>query len=153
MPAPRFTVDPWMLREDPVDVDALAVSETVLSLPNGFLGIRGGLDEASPSSSRGTFLAGVHETHPLAYPEGGYGLPEEGQAIVSAADGMSIRVTVDGDPLDVRTADVEHPSRTLDLRGGTLDRTLRWRSPAGARLELTTRRLVSLTRRSVAVIR
>ncbi|MCT1653481.1 MGH1-like glycoside hydrolase domain-containing protein [Brachybacterium muris] len=153
MAAPRFTVDPWMLREDPVDVDALAVSETVLSLPNGFLGIRGSLDEASPSSSRGTFLAGVHETHPLAYPEGGYGLPEEGQAIVSAADGMSIRVTVDGDPLDVRTADVEHHSRTLDLRGGTLDRTLRWRSPAGARLELTTRRLVSLARRSVVVIR
>lgn len=153
MPAPTFTTHPWKLREHPVDPDALAVSESVLALSNGHLGIRGTLDEGSPSAFRGTFLAGVHETHPLSYPESGYGQPDEGQAMIAVADGTPIRATVDGVPLDVRELAVEHHERTLDLRTGALERILRWTAASGTTLELRSRRVVSLTHRAVAAIR
>lgn len=155
MPAttPTFEIDPWQIREAAVDVDGLGVSETVFSLSNGHLGIRGTLDEVEPHAVRGTFLAGVHELHPLSYPEGGYGHPEHGQAMVAVSDASALRLTVDGVPLDVRALDPEVHERVLSLRTGVLERRLVWRTPAGARLELRTQRLVSLRERSLCTVR
>lgn len=153
MAAPHLEVDPWQVREPHVDPDTFGAAEALFSLSNGYLGVRGTLDEADPCVERATFLSGVFETHPLAYPEGGYGHPEEGQAIVAVPDGTPLRLTVDGAALDVREIEPEVHERRLDLRAGTLDRRLRWRSPSGTTLELTTRRLVSLTERSVLAVR
>ncbi|MPV37265.1 glycoside hydrolase family 65 protein [Georgenia subflava] len=153
MTAPAFDVDPWLLTEPHVDTGTLAVAESVLSLTNGYVGIRGTLDEVEPCVSRGTYLSGVYETHPLSYPEGGYGHPERGQAMISVADGTPVRLLVDGRPLDVREAEPDVHSRTLDLRAGTLDRQVRWTAPSGTTLEVRTRRLVSLAERSVCAVR
>lgn len=153
MTEPRFTVEPWTVREPHVDPEAMAISESVFALSNGYLGTRGTLDEVEPHGERGTFLAGVHETHPLAYPESAYGNPDEGQVIVRVADATSLRLVVDGIPLDVRTADVTAHERCLDLRTGVLERRLTWRTPRGTTMELHTRRLVSLTERAVVAVR
>ncbi|PYF98351.1 Trehalose and maltose hydrolase (possible phosphorylase) [Georgenia satyanarayanai] len=153
MTAPHLEVHPWEVREPRVDPERFGAAEALFSLSNGYLGVRGTLDEADPCVSRASFLSGVFETHPLAYPEGGYGHPEEGQAIVAVADGTPLRLTVDGAALDVREIEPEVHERRLDLRAGTLDRVLRWRAPSGTTLELRTRRLVSLTERSVLAVR
>ncbi|MCV2489045.1 family 65 glycosyl hydrolase [Geodermatophilus sp. YIM 151500] len=153
MAAPTLDTDPWLVREPHVDPDALAVAESLFSLSNGYLGIRGTLDEVEPSAMRGTYLSGVHETHPLSYPEGGYGHPEEGQAMLTVADGTPLRLLVDGVPLDVREARPQVHERTLDLRAGTLDRRLCWTAPSGTTLEVSSRRLVHLVERSVCAVR
>ncbi len=153
MTAPHLEVHPWEVREPRVDPETFGAAEALFSLSNGYLGVRGTLDEADPCVERATFLSGVFETHPLAYPEGGYGHPEEGQAMVAVADGTPLRLTVDGAALDVREIEPEVHERRLDLRTGTLDRLLRWRAPSGTTLELRTRRLVSLTERSVLAVR
>src|SRR3712207_9020536 len=70
---PRSTLFPYtaLFRSEPrVDPGTVAVAESVFSLSNGFLGIRGTLDEVEPFGMRGTYLSGVYETHPLSYPEG-----------------------------------------------------------------------------------
>ncbi|WP_114559862.1 glycoside hydrolase family 65 protein [Desertihabitans aurantiacus] len=153
MPAPIFDVDPWQLHEPRIDLDAVGVAESVLSLSNGYLGVRGTVDELDPSGARGSYLSGVYETHPLSYPEGGFGQPEEGQAMVSVADGTPLHLLVDGVPLDIGENPPEVHERTLDLRSGTLERRVRWVSSSGARVELTSSRLVSLAERSVLAIR
>lgn len=153
MSAPRLAVEPWRIVEPHVDPDALDASEAVFTLANGYLGMRGSLDEAEPNAFRGTYMSGVHETHPLSYPEGGYGHPDEGQAIIAVADGTPLRVTVDGEPLDIRTIHPQVHERILDLRTGVLERRLRWRSSAGTTMELRSRRLVSLAERPIAAIR
>lgn len=153
MPAPDLETDPWRLREPRVGLDTLEVAESLFSLSNGYLGVRGTFDEVEPSGMRATYLSGVHETHPLSYPEGGYGHPEEGQAMTTVADATPLRLLVDGIPLDVREVRPQVHERTLDLRAGTLDRRVRWRTPAGATVEVTSRRLVSLAERSVVAVR
>lgn len=155
MTAADLDVDPWQVREPRIDVepDRLAVSESVFALSNGYLGVRGTLDEDSPSQLRGTYCSGVFETYPLSYPEGGYGNPEEGQSMVSVADGTVIRTVVDGTALDVTGVPPEQHERTLDLRAGTLDRLVRWRLPSGTTVEVRSRRMVSLAERSVCLIR
>ncbi len=153
MAKPTFEIDPWQIREPSVNVDALAVSESVFSLSNGYVGIRGTLDEAEPNQVRGTFLSGVYETHPLSYPEEGYGHPTEGQAMIRVADGTPLRLAVDGVPLDVTTFTPQVHERTLDLRTGVLHRKMAWRTETGTRVELESQRLVSLRERSLAAVR
>ncbi|SFP91578.1 Trehalose and maltose hydrolase (possible phosphorylase) [Geodermatophilus dictyosporus] len=153
MTAPTLDTDPWLVREPRVDPRTLAVGESVFSLANGFLGIRGTLDEVEPFGMRGTYLSGVYETHPLSYPEGGFGQPEEGQALLTVADGTPLRLLVDGVPLDVREVPPQVHERTLDLRAGTLDRHVRWTSPSGTSVAVSSRRLVSLAERSVCAVR
>jgi trehalose/maltose hydrolase-like predicted phosphorylase len=151
--APRLDTDPWRVREPHVDPGAVAVAESVFSLSNGYVGVRGTLDEVEPSGMRGTYLSGVHETHPLSYPEGGYGQPEEGQAMLTVADGTPLRLLVDGIVLDVREVRPQVHERVLDLRAGTLDRRIRWTAQSGTTVEVTSRRLVSLAERSVCAVR
>lgn len=153
MATPRISVDPWQLIEPDVSIEALPVSESLFSLANGYLGIRGTLDEVEPHGVRGTFLAGFYETHPLAYPEGGYGHPAEGQAMIAVADGTPLRLVVDSVPLDIRTIIPLEHSRRLDFRTGVLDRLLRWRAPSGTTLELQSQRVVSLREPALCAVR
>ncbi|MCK0111468.1 family 65 glycosyl hydrolase [Ornithinimicrobium sp. F0845] len=153
MTAPRFQVDPWLVHEPSVDPAAIPVSETVFSLSNGFLGVRGTLDEAEPCEVHGTFLSGVFEHYPLSYPEAGYGDPSHGQAMVSVPDGTQIQLLVDGASLDIRAAGTQLHQRTLDLRAGVLERQVRWRAPSGTILEVRSARLVSLAERGVLAVR
>src|SRR3954471_545522 len=134
---------PWQVRETSVDPESRGVAESVFALANGYLGVRGTLDEGQPGASRGVFLAGVYEYLPLSYPEGGYGHPEHGQTMIGVADGTGIRLLVEGVPLDVREGPPVRHERVLDLRAGTLRRECEWTTPGGARMRLVSARMVS----------
>ncbi|WP_299165609.1 glycoside hydrolase family 65 protein [uncultured Arthrobacter sp.] len=152
MPAHLDSFNPWQITESAFEWDGPGVAETVFALSNGYVGTRGTLDEGHPSASPGTFMAGVFEYHPLSYPEDGYGHPDKGQAIIGVAEGIPIRIEVDGASLDIDKTPPEVHERTLDLRAGTLHRTSEWTTSAGRRLRLQSTRLVSLTQRSVTAI-
>lgn len=146
-------IDTWLVQEDRLRSASAGVTASVFALSNGHVGVRGTVEEAGESDARGTFLAGVFEHHPLSYPEGGYGYPERGQAIVRVADGSGIHLQVDGVPLDLESIRPDDHRRTLDLRSGTLQRTTQWTTPRGHRMRLRSTRLVSLAHRSLSAVR
>ena len=124
----------------------------MLALSNGYLGVRGTLDEGAPAELPGTYLAGFHETRPIPYADRGAGDPDDDQVLVGVTDGTHIGLLVEGEPLDLRTGTLVEHERLLDLRAGMLARTLRWRSPAGHEIAVRSRRLVSLAHRELAAI-
>jgi len=144
--------DSWAHRETGWVSAFAAQSESLLALSNGYLGVRGTLDEGAPAGIAGTYLNGFHETRPIPYADRGFGDPEFDQVLVGVVDGTRIRLVVEGEPLDVRTGTVLGHERALDLRSGLLERSLRWRSPGGHEVTLRTRRLVSLDVRELAAI-
>jgi len=144
--------DPWAHRETGWSSALAAQSESLLALSNGYLGLRGTLDEGAPAATPGTYLNGFYETLPLPYADRGYGDPEFEQVLVDVTDGTRIRLVVEGEPLDVRTGTVLEHERALDLRAGLMTRSLRWRSPGGHEVAVRTRRLVSLENRELAAI-
>jgi alpha,alpha-trehalose phosphorylase len=148
-----YPVEPWHVRETRLDVDVLAQSESVFALANGHVGLRGNLDEGEPHGLPGTYLNSFFELRPLPYAEAGFGFPESGQTIVNVTNGKLIRLLVDDEPFDVRYGELIDHERVLDLRAGTLHRSVLWRSPAGKRVRIRSTRLVSFTQRSVAAIR
>lgn len=149
---PAFTLEPWHVREQRLDFDMLAQTESVFALGNGHLGFRGNLDEGEPNGMPGTYLNSVYELRPLPYAEAGYGYPESGQSIVNIINGKLIRLLVDDEPFDVRYGDLLTHKRVLDLRAGTLTRAAEWCSPANRRVRVRSTRLVSFTQRAIAAI-
>ena len=145
-------VDPWSHRETGWAAETMAQSETMLALSNGYLGVRGTLDEGEPSALGGTYLAGFYETRPIPYAERSPGEPEVNQVIVDVTDGTRIALMVEGEPLDLRTGTLLAHERMVDLRAGMLVRTMRWRSPGGHEVALRSRRLVSLAHREIIAI-
>ncbi|MFD3520018.1 glycoside hydrolase family 65 protein [Streptomyces sp. NPDC058653] len=147
-----FAVEPWSLRETGLKLDLLPQSESVFALSNGHVGWRGNLDEGEPHGLPGSYLNGVHETHPLPYAEAGYGYPESGQTVINITNGKIVRLLVDDEPFDVRYGQLRSHERVLDLRSGLLHRTCEWTSPAGCTVRVRSTRLVSFTQRAVAAV-
>lgn len=149
---PALVVEPWAVRENRLHLDILAQTESIFALSNGYIGMRGNLDEGEPHAIPGTYLNGCYELRPLPYPEPGYGDPEAEQTLVNVPNGKLIRLLVDDEAFDVRHGQLEHHERVLDLRAGLLTREARWRSPAGSAVRVKSTRMVSLARRAVAAI-
>ncbi|MGY1722356.1 glycoside hydrolase family 65 protein [Blastococcus sp. SYSU DS0533] len=147
-----FPIEPWSLTEVGLDHENLGVHESVFALANGHLGMRGSLEEGEPVVVPGTYLNGFFEERPLPYAEAGYGFPEMGQTVVNVTDGKLIRLLVKDSPLDLNYGEVIDHRRSLDLRAGVLRRSTEWRSPSGRTVRVSSTRLVSLARRSIAAI-
>ncbi len=152
IPEPHYPVEPWCVRETHLDLDLLAQSESIFALANGHVGLRGNLDEGEPHGLPGTYLNSFYELRPLPYAEAGYGYPESGQSIVNVTNGKPMRLLVDDEPFDVRYGELRSHERVLDLRAGTLERSVEWISPAGQAVRVRSTRLVSFTQRAIAAI-
>src|SRR6202042_3225054 len=147
-----YGVEPWSLKESGLNMDLLAQSESVFALSNGHIGLRGNLDEGEPHGLPGTYLNSLYEDRPLPYAEAGYGFPDSGQTVINVTNGKIIRLLVDDEPFDIRYGTLHSHERVLDMRAGTLTREVDWSSPAGARIKVTSVRMVSLTQRAIASI-
>jgi alpha,alpha-trehalose phosphorylase len=147
-----YGTEPWRLVEKEFDASLLAQSESIFALSNGHIGLRGNLDEGDPHGLPGTYLNSMYEVRPLPYAEAGYGFPDNGQTVINVTNGKIIRLLVDDEPFDIRYGTLHAHQRILDLRAGTLTRNVDWSSPAGARIRVTSVRMVSLTQRAVAAI-
>ena len=149
---PAFTVEEWNVREMKVDLDTLAQTESLFALSNGHIGLRGNLDEGEPYGLPGTYLNSFYELRPLPYAEGGYAYPESGQTAINVTNGKLIRLLVDDEPFDIRYGEVQDHERVLDLRNGVLRRSVRWTTPAGRTVKISSVRMVSFTQRAIAAI-
>jgi alpha,alpha-trehalose phosphorylase len=147
-----YGTEPWRLVENRLDLDLLAQSESIFALSNGHIGLRGNLDEGEPHGLPGSYLNSFYEVRPLPYAEAGYGFPDDGQTVINVTNGKVFRLLVDDEPFDIRYGTLHSHERILDLKAGTLTRTVEWSSPAGARVKVTSVRLVSLTQRAIAAV-
>jgi alpha,alpha-trehalose phosphorylase len=148
----RFPVDAWRLVETRFNDTDLGVTESVFSVANGYLGLRGNYEESRDFESNGTYINGFHETWPIQHAEEAYGFARVGQTIVNAPDAKIIRLYVDDEPLELSTADLLEYERALDMRSGVLTRTIVWRTPSGKHVQVVSRRMVSFTQRHLAVL-
>jgi alpha,alpha-trehalose phosphorylase len=149
---PSIAVEPWSVRETSLSLEHLARTESLFALSNGHIGVRGNLDEGEPHGLPGTYLNGVYELHPQPYAETSYGQPESGQTMINVTNGKLIRLLVGDEPFDLRYGELRTHDRCLDLRAGTLRRTVEWESPAHRTMRVTSTRLVSFTHRAILAI-
>lgn len=150
LPTDIYPTDPWALVEESFAPRFLYLTETIFALSNGYLGIRGTVDEGSPVHLHGTFVNGFHETWPITHAESAFGLARTGQTIVNVPDATSFRVTVDGTILELNGLSGLTQRRWLDFRHGVLERRVHFTAESGTKVTIAFRRLVSLSMREVA---
>ena len=151
-PEHLYPPDEWRVVEAQWAPATLARAETVFALSNGYLGIRGTMEEGRPAFGPGTFVNGFHETWPIVHPEEAFGLARTGQTMVHLPDATVLELFVDDEPLFLPTAHLRQYARILDMRNGTLTRDLLWTTPAGKHVRVRSCRLVSLEHRHVAAM-
>jgi alpha,alpha-trehalose phosphorylase len=105
-----------------------------------------------PVFNAGTYVNGFYESWPIVYGEQAFGFAKTGQTIVNVPDSRVIKLYVDDEPFSLPTANLIEFERTLDMKNGTLDREIVWETPAGKRVRIRSRRLVSFEHRHLAAI-
>ncbi|HYI57043.1 MAG TPA: glycosyl hydrolase family 65 protein [Microlunatus sp.] len=148
----RFPTEPWRFVEKAYSNLDHGVTETLFAVGNGYLGLRGNVEEGRETFAHGTFINGFHEIWPIRHAEEAFGFARVGQTIVNVPDNKTIKLYVDDEPLLLAVADLMSYERALDFRDGLLTRDIIWRTPAGKRVRVRSSRMVSFSQRHLAIM-
>ncbi|WP_339319663.1 glycosyl hydrolase family 65 protein [Paenibacillus sp. FSL R10-2734] len=139
-----FKVDPWAIIEEGFDPERNRTSESIFSLGNEYMGVRGYAEEGySGDSLQGSYFNGLNEQ--LDIGNHYKGIIRSLRYMVNAVDWLYTRISVDGEQLDLAKSKVSDYVRKLDLRSGIYRRELIWHLDDGKRLKVVFTRLVSMT--------
>ncbi|MDE2248206.1 MAG: beta-phosphoglucomutase [Xanthomonadaceae bacterium] len=144
--------DPWRLVRHGHRKATRAQEESLFALANGSLGVRGGIEEGH-SPSQGSFLSGAWERTPIEYHERFPGFARSTDTRVPVADGTRIGLRLGDTAVQLDRGEWLEFTRSLDLRHGCMQRSLRWRSADGATLDIRAERLVALDTPGLLAIR
>jgi alpha,alpha-trehalose phosphorylase len=145
-------VSPWLLQESHASAENAALHETLFTVGNGRIGLRGAHEEGSlwPGTTQdAVYINGFYDAEPIHYPENSYGLARHNQFMVSVPNGKAVQWSVDGEAFAPKTGSIENYQRTLDFTTGVLTRKFVWCSPKGRRVQVSSQRLVSFERQYV----
>jgi alpha,alpha-trehalose phosphorylase len=155
---PALAPEPWCIRERALDPARAFLHETLFTLGNGYIGMRGTPEEGhgpggvGAGTLEGTYLNGFHDTESIQYPENAYGLARTNEFMLNVPNAKRVTVIADGEPFTLEAGTVLAYERLLDFRSGVLERRVEWESRSGKRLRIASRRLVCLDRKHVAAL-
>lgn len=147
-----FKIDPWNIIEEGFDPEYGMTAESVFSLGNEYMGVRGYFEEGySGQTLLGSYFNGVYERNKAAA-EGYKGVAKETEFMVNGIDWLYMRIWAENEVLDLAKIKFEDYKRTLDLRTGVLCRQFVWVTKSG-RIEIRFERLVSMVENEAAAQR
>ncbi len=147
-----FNVDPWKLVETTLHTEDMRLSESLTSIGNGYMGMRGNFEEAySGDSHRGTYIGGVWfpDKTRVGWWKNGY--PKYFGKAINAVNIIPIHLTVDGNEVDLATLPVLDFYRELDMQKGILLRRFTVKTDKGT-VTVNTERFLSVATKELLLI-
>jgi maltose phosphorylase len=129
-----FVADPWRVLEEGFDPARAQVSESIFSLANEYMGVRGFCEEGYARdipSMIGCYLGGVYELDGEETPGGYKGIVKQTHYMVNAANWLRAELTACGERVLCGGSPVRGFSRALDMRTGVLRREYTVDCPGG----------------------
>ncbi|NQX46335.1 beta-phosphoglucomutase [Paenibacillus tritici] len=155
-PPALYPFHEWSIDEEHYEEEYNQRSESIFALGNGYIGMRGNFEEGyygkAGTSVAGNYLNGFFDSERIVYPEGAFGFPSRNQAMLNVTDARIIGLSIEGYEFRLDQGKLHRHERRLDMRSGVLHRELEWESPAGHRVLLKIRRLVSLAHKHLAAV-
>lgn len=139
-----YTYNEWDIQESCLQQAEQSQSESVLSVGNGFIGLRGVFEESDASNQQARaclFLNGVYDKAKIDYYEKAHGFASFSDTRIPAADPSKLNIYADGEQFFNSAADKYQ--RWLDYRSGEVNRVVTWKTKAGKQLELHFKRFAS----------
>ncbi|MBQ9010954.1 MAG: glycoside hydrolase family 65 protein [Clostridia bacterium] len=120
---PIFKVDPWCIEENELHGKQMRFTESVMSIGNGHMGMRGSFEEKySGDHLGGCYLAGIWTPEGTEPEKRKTGCPAYTGKAVGSLNTISLRIRIDKEDIDLAEDRVEYFSRKLDMRRGLLIR-------------------------------
>lgn len=137
----------WELKRNVFDESKQVLEESLFTVGNGFVGVRGAFEEgyALGDSIRGTYINGLYDRVPMVHAEMAYGFPTIQDKQPRIVDIQSINVWLDGEKVCVKPEYVLDYERVLDFKRGESRRSYRFKTSSGKIGDLKFSRLASLT--------
>lgn len=139
-----YITDPWNIIEEGFNPAYSQVSESIFSLGNEFMGVRGYFEEGySGDSLLGSYFNGIYEavrTEGSAYK----GIIDKTEFMVNSVDWLYLRIQLGEETLQITPENVREFRRTLDLRNGVLTRSYIHTLSDGRELKLEFERFLSM---------
>ena len=145
----------WKLEDSSLEPERLLLNESLFSLANGYLGVRGCFEEgydASYQSIRGTYINGFYETVAVKYDEKLYAFPEKKEKIPNVIDAQSIKINLDGEEVSLFKGQHQSFKRTLYFDKGIAERQFEYTTKEGKKALISIERLVSLVHKELFLI-
>ena len=125
--------DAWLIKEKGWSPGKLGARETLFTLGNGYLGLRGIYEEIPDGTEQGTYIAGVYDRAASMVPE-----------LVNAPNPIDFRIAVEGEKLDIGRMNIVENERVLDMKNGILVRRTVFSDTKNRRFLYESLRFVSL---------
>lgn len=140
-----FEIDQWKIIENGFDPNYGQVSESVFSLGNEYMGVRGYFEEGySGKKLIGSYFNGIYERTKPEY-QHYRGIADFTEYMVNSVNWLYTRIKVDEEILDLAASKVEEYVRELDLATGLLKRSFIWETGTGKRINVVFERFLSMT--------
>ncbi|HBI73347.1 MAG TPA: family 65 glycosyl hydrolase [Lachnospiraceae bacterium] len=139
-----YNSNSWSIIEEGFNPAYSLVSESIFSLGNEYMGVRGYFEEGySGDRLVGSYFNGIYESQSVeasAYK----GMITKTEFIVNAVDWLYLRIQVDGETVDLNYSEFRDFKRELNLRTGVLNRSYLWVLKDGRELKLEFERFLSM---------
>lgn len=135
----------WALSKNQLPLATLGVEESLFTLGNGYLGVRGFFEEwesKHPDSIRGAYINGVYDRVPMTYGERAVGFPEQADKQPRLPDAQSICIYLDEEKLELSDGCFEHFERKLDFLNGCLVKGYSFKTASGKQLKLSSQKVI-----------
>lgn len=130
----RPELEQWSFTETAFHSLAQGKCESVMSLGNGYMGLRSATEEAYIGATRNLFVNGTFNRFDDL----------EVTELPNAADVTQVELMIDGKRFSLDTGTVTEYERTLNLRDAELTRAFIWKNAEGKRVKFEFKRFVSM---------
>lgn len=149
----KFIPDEWRIIEEGFDPETNRFSESIFSLGNEHMGLRGFFEEEySGDSLQGTYVAGIFYPDKTKVGWWKIGYPEFFAKVVNSTNWAGIGVLVNDTALDLKYCRVRDFRRELDMRQAKLTRSFVWEDTDGKETAFLFTRFLSMADNNLACV-
>jgi maltose phosphorylase len=149
-----YKVDGWSVIEEGFDPKKHEASESIFSLGNGHMGQRANFEEEySGESLQGTYIAGIYYPDKTRVGWWKNGYPEYFAKVPNAPSWIGIHVKAGAEMLDLHLSDITGFRRELNMKHGFLERRFEAELSNGAKLQVVSKRFLSMADDEIGTIR
>jgi len=142
----------WQLISNDLSNERLLLEESLFTIGNGYIGMRGCFEEAPNRLSntiRGTYINGLYDNVPIMYGESAYGFPTIQDKQPRIMDTQTSLIYLDGEQVIIDPARIKDYYRVLDLKKGLMERGYRYITGSGQEAKLVFRRMASFAHQNL----
>lgn len=133
--------DLWCIKEDGFDPEIQNIRETQFSLGNGYLGVRGALEEKPKGANPGTYIAGIYDR-----------LTSQVSELVNFPNPFFFKFVLKGEKFGAMAMDILEHHRVLNMHDGVLVRRTVYSDAKNRRYDYQSIRFISMEDKNVGIM-